>query len=117
MAAIAQAAKIRSLDLFQKAVDQNALILKSDDLIAHHLEILYENMLESNLLKIIHPYSCVEIIHIAKMIALPVPVVEKKLSQMILDHRFSGMYTYIYIYIYIYLNIYIYIYMFICMYI
>jgi 26S proteasome regulatory subunit N6 len=101
MAAIAQAAKIRSLDLFQKAVDQNALILKSDDLIAHHLEILYENMLESNLLKIIHPYSCVEIIHIAKMIALPVPVVEKKLSQMILDHRFSGMYTYIYIYIYI----------------
>jgi asparagine synthetase B (glutamine-hydrolysing) len=30
--------------------------LKSDDLIAHHLELLYDKMLEANLLKIIHPY-------------------------------------------------------------
>jgi helix-turn-helix protein len=37
-------------------VDKNAASLKTDDLIAHHLEILYENMLEANLLKIIHPY-------------------------------------------------------------
>lgn len=34
--------------------------LKSDDLIAHHLELLYDKMLEANLLKIIHPYRYVK---------------------------------------------------------
>ena len=37
-------------------VSANASSLKTDDLISHHLDILYESMLESNLLKIIHPY-------------------------------------------------------------
>lgn len=30
--------------------------LKHDDLISHNLELLYDKMLESNMLKIIHPY-------------------------------------------------------------
>ena len=30
--------------------------LKRDDLISHHLDLLYDNMLEANLLKIIYPY-------------------------------------------------------------
>jgi 26S proteasome regulatory subunit N6 len=47
-------------------------------------------MLELNLLKIVHPYSCIEISHVAKLIKLPEIDVERKLSQMILDHRFSG---------------------------
>lgn len=64
--------------------------MKTNDLINHHLELLYEKMLESNLLRIIHPFSCVEIEHVAKLIKLPQPLVEKKLSQMILDHKFSG---------------------------
>jgi 26S proteasome regulatory subunit N6 len=45
--------------------------LKSDELISHHLDILYDQMLEGNLLKIIHPFSCVEISHVAKLIKMP----------------------------------------------
>lgn len=30
--------------------------LSTDDLISHHLDLLYDNMLEANLLKIIHPF-------------------------------------------------------------
>jgi 26S proteasome regulatory subunit N6 len=90
MAAIARAAKARSLEQFQDAVNGFSSYLRSDDLISHHLDVLYDNMLEANLLKIIYPYSCVEIAHVAKLINLPLATVERKLSQMILDRRFSG---------------------------
>ena len=30
--------------------------LKSDSLISHHLDLLYERMLENNLMKIVFPY-------------------------------------------------------------
>lgn len=49
-----------------------------DPLIKHHLGLLYENLLESNLIKIIQPYSCVEISHVAMLIKLPLPQVETK---------------------------------------
>jgi 26S proteasome regulatory subunit N6 len=90
MAAVAAASKKKSLEEFEQAVEEHSVELKSDELIAHHLEILYDQMLEGNLLKIIHPFSCVEIAHVAKLIKMPVAVIEKKLSQMILDRTFSG---------------------------
>ena len=78
------------MEQFQGSVASFSAYLKTDDLIAHHLDVLYDNMLEANLLKIIFPYSCVEIAHVAHRINLPLPTVERKLSQMILDRRFSG---------------------------
>lgn len=90
MAAVAAAAKKKSLEEFEAAVAAHSVELKSDELISHHLEILHDQMLEGNLLKIIHPFSCVEISHVAKLIKMDVDVVEKKLSQMILDRTFSG---------------------------
>lgn len=90
MAEIAKAARVRSLEDFKKTVKERDAYLTKDDLISHHLDLLYDKMLEANLLKIIFPFSSVEISHVSKLINLPVDVVEKKLSQMILDHRFSG---------------------------
>eukprot|EP00606_Chrysophyceae_sp_TOSAG23-5_P000174 GSChrysophyteH2.ASY1.ANO1.241.1 assembled CDS len=90
MHAVANAVKARSLEDFETAVKAHSEHLHTDDLISHHLTSLYDSMFEANLLKIIFPFSSVEIAHVAKLINLPVPQVERKLSQMILDKKFSG---------------------------
>ena len=90
MSAIAAAASRRSLKEFESVISQYSAQLQEDVLIKHHLGILSEQLLESNLIRIIEPYSCVEISHVASLIEMPQPIVEKKLSQMILDGKFQG---------------------------
>lgn len=90
MADVAKAAKKRSLDMFEACMDKYGPILKADLLIKHHLELLYDKILETNLAKIIEPFSCVEIDRVAGLIQLPVAKVEKKLAQMILDKKLMG---------------------------
>jgi len=90
MSAIAAAASRRSLKEFEAVIEEYSAQLQEDVLIKHHLSILSEQLLESNLIRIIEPYSCVEISHVAFLIEMPQPTVEKKLSQMILDGKFQG---------------------------
>ncbi|KAJ0402893.1 hypothetical protein ATCC90586_000482 [Pythium insidiosum] len=88
--AVAKAHEKRSLELFEAATQKYSAQLVDDPLIKSHLGKLYEQLLESNLIKIIQPFSCVEIAHVAKLINLPLQQIELKLSQMILDHKFHG---------------------------
>ncbi len=90
MAEVADAAKQRSLEAFDAAVLRHQKLLEIDPLIKHHLDHLYNQLLESNLAKIIEPFSCVEIDHVADLISLPLPKVERKLGQMILDKKLNG---------------------------
>jgi 26S proteasome regulatory subunit N6 len=90
LTAIAQAAKRRSLEDFDAASLRYSGELRGDMLVSHHLGLLYETMLEANLLKIVEPFSCVELARIAELIHLPLPKVERKLSQMILDKKLRG---------------------------
>ncbi len=90
MSAVAKAASNRNLKEFQVVLEQYSSELLGDLLIKHHLHVLREQLLESNLIRIIEPYSCVELSHIASLIEMPVVVVEKKLSQMILDGKLHG---------------------------
>uniref|UniRef100_A0A7S3K5Y2 PCI domain-containing protein n=1 Tax=Aureoumbra lagunensis TaxID=44058 RepID=A0A7S3K5Y2_9STRA len=90
MAAVAKAAKTRSLDAFEAATATYAPQLNDDLLVKHHLDQLYDHILERNLTKIIEPFSRCEIDHIATLIDLPPAKVEHKLAQMILDKKLNG---------------------------
>lgn len=90
LATIAHAHEVRSLEDFQAARSTYGPQLTVDPLMARHLDYLYDKLLDANLLKIIEPYSVVEVAFVATLIKLPTSEVERKLSQMILDKKFFG---------------------------
>lgn len=90
MKAIARAHANRSLEEYERALAAYKYELGSDAFIRNHLRRLYDAMLEQNLIKVIEPFSRVEIAHIAKMVGLDTQQVERKLSQMILDKVIIG---------------------------
>ncbi|MCJ1310666.1 26S proteasome regulatory subunit rpn6 [Agyrium rufum] len=90
MKAVARAHSNRSLEDYEKALGQYRFELGSDVFIRNHLRRLYDAMLEQNLIKVIEPFSRVEIEHVAKMVGLDTVQVERKLSQMILDKVIVG---------------------------
>ncbi|KAI9663322.1 MAG: 26S proteasome regulatory subunit rpn6 [Alyxoria varia] len=90
MKAIAAAHSNRSLAEYETALTAYRQPLGSDTFIRGHLRKLYDAMLEQNLIKVIEPFSRVEIAHVAKMVGLDVAAVERKLSQMILDKAVIG---------------------------
>ncbi|EDV21750.1 26S proteasome non-ATPase regulatory subunit 11 [Trichoplax sp. H2] len=90
MKSIATAGHNRSLSELEEATKKYKQELTEDPIIQSHLDALYDNLLEQNLLRIIEPYSRVEVEHVASIIKLSLNVVERKLSQMILDKKFYG---------------------------
>uniref|UniRef100_A0A8C5HP58 26S proteasome non-ATPase regulatory subunit 11B n=1 Tax=Gouania willdenowi TaxID=441366 RepID=A0A8C5HP58_GOUWI len=87
---VAQACKNRSLADFEKALTEYRAELRDDPIINTHLAKLYDNLLEQNLIRVIEPFSRVQIEHISGLIKLSKGDVERKLSQMILDEKFHG---------------------------
>jgi 26S proteasome regulatory subunit N6 len=88
--AISDSYKKRSLEDYEKTLDTFKEELENDMMISRHLKDLSERLLEQNLVRIIEPYSRVEISYVAEQIKLPLVKVESKMSQMILDGKFSG---------------------------
>ncbi|KAJ3413183.1 26S proteasome regulatory subunit rpn6 [Chytridiales sp. JEL 0842] len=90
MKAVATAHQNRSLLEFEQAMNKYKDELRNDPIVNSHLDALYDTLLEQNLLRVIEPFSRVEISHIAELVKLPTVQVEAKLSQMILDSVFYG---------------------------
>jgi 26S proteasome regulatory subunit N6 len=88
--AVSKAYESRSLEAFQAALEAYKPQLADDPVVHTHLTALYDTLLEQNLMRLIEPYSRVEVAHVASLIKLPLQHVETKLSQMILDAKFAG---------------------------
>jgi len=90
MRAIARAHQNRNLAEFEKALKDYKHELSSDPTIRTHLSALYDTLLEQNLLRIVEPYSVIEVEYVAQQVGQGRQAVEQKLSQMILDKVFHG---------------------------
>jgi len=90
MVSISEAAKKRSMADFNAAFGRYRDELQCDSVIRKHFNSLSATMLEKDLCRLVEPYSQVQIAHIAKTIGMDIDKVERKLSQMILDKKFSG---------------------------
>ncbi|QPG73340.1 hypothetical protein FOA43_000650 [Brettanomyces nanus] len=90
MKAVSVAHSHRSLKELEDCLKTYNKELTQDVIIRSHLSDLYDSLFQQNLLKLIEPYSCIEISHICSMIGLPKNVIESKLSNMILDKVFYG---------------------------
>ena len=78
MKAIATAYEHRSLEEYQEALEKHKAQLSDDPIIRTHLAALYDTLLEQNLVRVIEPYSRVEIDFVAEAVKQPVRTVETK---------------------------------------
>jgi len=88
--AVSESCKKANVINFKQTLQKYEDELAQDPIIQAHIENLYDQLLETNLLKLVESYSRVQISRIAELIELPADVVERKLSQMVLDETLSG---------------------------
>lgn len=87
---IEKAVKESSILVLQDNILMHKRFFDSDDFIKMHLENLKNELLEKNLIKIIKPYSVVEIDFVTKAIGLKYDEVLYTLRKMILDKKING---------------------------
>merc|ERR1740121_2660393 len=81
MAAIATALQDRALKQFEQVRAKYKQQIDEDPIIHFHLEDLNETLLEQNILRILEPFSRVEIAHVAELMELPLQRTQTKLSE------------------------------------
>ena len=86
---IETAIREKSIKLLKENIEKNKEYF-TDPVIRYHISNLHNDLLEKNLIKIIKPYSVVEIDFVAKTIGLSYDDVLNKLRQMILDKKING---------------------------
>ncbi|EPR79619.1 19S proteasome regulatory subunit Rpn6 [Spraguea lophii 42_110] len=79
--------KNRDLNSFDLVMQKNDI---HDSFIKKHLSKLYDILLESNISKIVEPYSNIKIISISEQLGINPNMIEERLRKMILDKEIEG---------------------------
>lgn len=90
MLEIAKAAEAKSLSQLTQVMESRPEDFKRDPVVAANIKNLIDSLEEQHLLRIVKPYSAVELSRIAEMINLPLANIQKKLVQMILDQKLKA---------------------------
>ena len=90
MMKIARASEEKSLHQLNKVINECRADLDADPVISSNVKNLIDSLEEQHLLRIVRPYSAVQLTRIAELIHLDVEQVEAKLVQMILDHKLKA---------------------------
>lgn len=90
MMEIARASEAKSLHQLVKIIQEKSSDLEADPVVNSNVKNLIDSLEEQHLLRIVKPYSAVEITRIAEMIKLPSDRVESRLVQMILDQKLKA---------------------------
>lgn len=80
----------RDLRAYHVILDSNKDTINADRFIKSHLYFLYGMLFESNIMKIIEPYSNIRISTISSILGFSQHDVEEKIRKMILDRKING---------------------------
>lgn len=80
--AVAEAHFGASVVALSKVFEQFPTEIEGDEVVKSHTKLLYDQLLEKNLFKIIESYTRVDIEYIARKLSLDQGLIERKLSEM-----------------------------------
>jgi 26S proteasome regulatory subunit N6 len=87
---IHEANKNKSLVMLETILRDHAQKISSEKFIEQQINLLYENLLEKNIIKLTKPYTKVQLAYLSSKLGVDVLRVEKKISEMILDENLKG---------------------------
>ena len=87
---VSRAFERRSIELYRQVATAYAAELASDEFVRTHLARLYEALVEENIVRVLEPYSAVEVERVAALVGIDPAAAEKKLSTMILEEKVRG---------------------------
>jgi len=90
MRAVADAFRAKDIHQLGAVLEKYKEQLQDDPVVHTQLSSLQERLLTDNIMRVLLPYSRVQISHVAELLKLPRADVEAKLSQMILDSVLPG---------------------------
>lgn len=85
MRRVLDASKQKSVVELSRLFKQNEAELKADRIISSQMDLLFDQLLEQNIAKVLQPYSRIQLDYLSAKLGLEEREVEAKVSQMILD--------------------------------
>lgn len=90
LCSIAECVEEKNLSKCNEILHRDINLISDDNFISNHLLCLCDSLLDENILKIIQPYSNVNIEYVGNLLGFDVPTIENRIRRMILDGRIEG---------------------------